>query len=471
MGNIHRGDTLFSLSLVLALILIAAPIGYQRYSDYLQLQDWTVTARETNVISGAAERYLKDNYGEIQKHLLAEKFIAIDAEQLREKGYLDKNISLTNNEGQTYTAYFTLDNLTDKNITGLLLSRQGTVLSEKGMRYIARLMHGESGYISEDNQASGVDGSWKLNTTESGIPAARGHLVTLFSADTLQSVFSESDRLYRYTVPGHPELNQMHADMDLTQHSIRNAGEITGKNVSLSGGLAADSVSAKAGLWSDGTITGETDIRTVTGSLVTRGDKGWINSTHNGGFYMDDDQWVKAWKDKGIETGGEIKGGKISSDGRMTTREYLDVQGTASLNSACSEDGLIAGGGNSGILFCYNGQWTGYMKKSVQLSSLGGKTGSYQGLNGTGELVWMSVTGGNSSLSRSAGDGYCYNFADLSATVNGIMVAHNSSQGKNITPSTSVLFAIPPGANYSVVSRPGQIYGCGYGQFSVSAYQ
>ena len=471
MNNIDRGDTLFSLSLVLALILIAAPIGYQRYSDYLQLQEWTVTAAETDRISAAAERYLKDNYGELQKHLLAEKFIAIDAEQLRQTGYLDKNISLTNNEGQTYTIYFTLDNLTDKNITGLLLSRQGAVLSEKGMRYIARLTHGESGYISEDNQATGVDGSWKLNTTESGIPATHGHLAMLFSANTLQSVFSESDRLYRYRVPGHPELNQMQADMDLTQHGIRNAGEITGKNISLSGGLTAESVSAKAGLWSDGAITGETDIRTVTGSLVTRGNKGWINSTHNGGFYMEDDQWVKVWKDKGIETAGEIKGGKISSDGRMTTSEYLDIKGSASLNSACNDDGLIASGGSAGLLFCYNGQWTGYMKSSVQLSNIGGKAGSYQGVNGTGEIVWMSATGGNSSLSRNAGDGYCYNFADLSATVNGITVAHNSSQGKNITPSTSVLFAIPPGASFSVASRPGQLYGCGYGQFSVSAYQ
>ncbi|SQK74288.1 Uncharacterised protein [Tatumella ptyseos] len=78
----------------------------------------------------------------------------------------------------------------------------------------------------------------------------------------------------------------------------------------------------------------------------------------------------------------------------MTTREYLEVQGSASLNSACNEDGLMANGGNSGILFCYNGQWTGYMKNSVQLSSLGGRTGSYQGVNGTGEMVWMSATGG-----------------------------------------------------------------------------
>ncbi|MBS0855537.1 MULTISPECIES: shufflon system plasmid conjugative transfer pilus tip adhesin PilV [unclassified Tatumella] len=471
MIKIHRGDTLFSLSLVLALILIAAPIGYQRYSDYLQLQEWMVTARQTNIFSEAAEYYLKDHYADLQKSLLAEKVVAVTARQLQQQGYLGKNIFLKNNQGQQYSIFFTLDNLTNKNITGLLLSRQGDPLSEKGMRYIARLMHGESGYISEDNQATGVDGSWQINTALSGIPASRGHLAILLSADTMHSVFSESDRLYRYAVTGHPELNQMHADIDLTRHQLRNAGEITARDISVSDGVSSGNLSAKSGIWSGGNITAETDIRSVGGSLVTRGDKGWINSTHNGGFYMNDDQWVRVWKDKGISTAGEIQAGKISADGRMTAREYLDIKGSASLNTPCSDDGLIANGGSAGILICYNGQWVGFMKNNIHLTSLGGRSGIYQGVNGTGEMVWISASGGNTSLSRVAGDGYCYNFSDLRAMVNGILVANNSSQGKNITPSSSVIFAIPPGAGFSVVSHPAQAYGCGNGQFSLSAYQ
>lgn len=105
MIKIHRGDTLFSLSLVLALILIAAPIGYQRYSDYLQLQEWMVTARQTNIFSEAAEYYLKDHYADLQKSLLAEKVVAVTARQLQQQGYLGKNISLKNNQGQQYSIF------------------------------------------------------------------------------------------------------------------------------------------------------------------------------------------------------------------------------------------------------------------------------------------------------------------------------------------------------------------------------
>lgn len=471
MNTIDRGDTLFSLSLVLALILIAAPIGYQRYSDYLQMQEWDITARQTDIYAEAASKYLKDHYGDLQHQLLAEKVVVLTLSDLKQQGYLQPPVSLVNNQGQNYSVYFTLDNLTDKNITALLISQNGDQLSEKAMRYIARLMHGESGFISTDNQAIGIDGSWSLDTGLSGVPASRGHLITLLSADTEHSVFTESDRLYRYPVAGHPELNQMHTDIDLAGHQIRHAGSIDAVNIAVNNTVSADDLQAHSLVHSDGTITAETDIRSVAGSLVTRGNHGWINSTHNGGFYMDDDNWVKVWKDKGIETAGEIKSGKLTVDGRVTANEYLNIKGDATLNSRCSEEGLIANGGASGILDCYGGVWTGFMKNSLRISSLGNKSGIYQGKNGTGEMVWLTASGGNSTLNRAAGEGYCYNLANLTATVNGVQVASNNTQGKDIIPSTSLIFAVPPDGEFSVISSPGKKYGCGYGEFSVAAYQ
>lgn len=86
MKSIDRGDTLFSLSLVLALILIAAPIGYQRYSDYLQLQEWNLTAQQTERYSGAASRYLKDHYAELQHQLLVEKVVVVGLTDLQQQG-------------------------------------------------------------------------------------------------------------------------------------------------------------------------------------------------------------------------------------------------------------------------------------------------------------------------------------------------------------------------------------------------
>lgn len=47
--------------------------------------------------------------------------------------------------------------------------------------------------------------------------------------------------------------------------------------------------------------------------LRTVGTCGWLSQTYGGGWYMNDANWIKAYADKGVSTGGTIKGGAVQT--------------------------------------------------------------------------------------------------------------------------------------------------------------
>ncbi|HCO8942932.1 TPA: shufflon system plasmid conjugative transfer pilus tip adhesin PilV, partial [Escherichia coli] len=106
------------------------------------------------------------------------------------------------------------------------------------------------------------------------------------------------------------------------------------------------------------------DITSEDGWLITRNNKGWMNTTHGGGFTMTDSQWIRAVNNKGITTEGELKGGKVSggtvrSEGRLSTGEYLQLDKTATAGTSCSPDGLVGRDSKGAILSCQSGVWVG----------------------------------------------------------------------------------------------------------------
>src|SRR5690606_33452745 len=66
----------------------------------------------------------------------------------------------------------------------------------------------------------------------------------------------------------------------------------------------------KVALTGNQTISG---TKTFAGYVHTSGDSGWYNSTYQGGFYMKDTDWIRAYGNKGIYTSGEIRGGTLRS--------------------------------------------------------------------------------------------------------------------------------------------------------------
>lgn len=468
---IHRGDTLFSMSLVLSLVMLAAPIGYQRYTDYFTLQYWHTTASHMNVVKQGAELYIKDNYSTLTSRLKNEALITVTGKALQDAGYIPPAFNVYNNEGQAYRLFITSKESDHKMLVSLLLTEGGQPLSYKGLRYIAQNLDGQGGYVESNNMASGADGGWHLNLADLNIPSESGHLINYLSADYRNTYREESDRLYRYQVEGRPDLNQMHADIDMNGQDVKSAREIKAQTGIFSGNVGAERVVGHKVVWSDGNVMAQADIRSQSGSLVTHGNKGWINETHQGGFYMDDDYWIKSWQGKGIITAGEVRAGTLHSEGRLTADEYLKIKGSGTVNAACEESGLIASGGANGLMACQNGRWISFEKSNRDFQPAGNFIARYSGTNATQDMVWVMAYGGNSRSNRMIGEGKCSNTSSLVAKLNGRVVQNSTNNNINYYSSASVIFGIPSGMDFEVVSEPARNLGCDSGSFSLFFYQ
>ncbi|EGO1996644.1 shufflon system plasmid conjugative transfer pilus tip adhesin PilV [Salmonella enterica] len=107
---------------------------------------------------------------------------------------------------------------------------------------------------------------------------------------------------------------------------------------------------------STGTLT-VTDIRSTGGWIVTRSGKGWMDETHGGGLYMSDNDWLRILNNKGFYTGGEIRGGKVRSDGDVSVGGVLDLDKINVANTYCPKDGSVSRTATGAPLSCQSGIW------------------------------------------------------------------------------------------------------------------
>ncbi|MEW1125405.1 shufflon system plasmid conjugative transfer pilus tip adhesin PilV, partial [Escherichia coli] len=170
------------------------------------------------------------------------------------------------------------------------------------------------------------------------------------------------DRLYRFQVNGRPDLNKMHTAIDMGSNNLNNVGAVNAQTGNFSGnvngvnGTFSGQVKGNSGNF-DVNVTAGGDIRSNNGWLITRNSKGWLNETHGGGFYMSDGSWVRSVNNKGIYTGGQVKGGTVRADGRLYTGEYLQLERTAVAGASCSPNGLVGRDNTGAILSCQSGTW------------------------------------------------------------------------------------------------------------------
>lgn len=217
--RINRGGALVSMAIVLAIVLIAAPIGLERYSNYIEEQTWVVTATHLSTVSQGARRYVKDNYDTLLNQVKGGGNVTLTGQTLRDKGYLPAGFSLTNNNAQTYILAVTRNPSQTDKLVAFVLTAGGQNITFKGQRYIAQNTSGLGGYIEPVNVANGAGGGWQVNLSNMGLNGQSGHLVAYLTSDILDGGTEESDRLYRYQVNGRPDLNKMHTAIDMGERS------------------------------------------------------------------------------------------------------------------------------------------------------------------------------------------------------------------------------------------------------------
>ncbi|HAO0462206.1 TPA: shufflon system plasmid conjugative transfer pilus tip adhesin PilV [Escherichia coli] len=457
MKKTDKGVSLLEVLLVIGIMVMVIPKVYENIENHLNNVRWQNAAEHANTYNTAVRNYVADNASTLLAGSLPK---TITPATLIQKGYLKSGFS-ESNFGQSYITGIAKNSKTSR-LEALTCSNGGQSLSEAGMRSVASMIEGLGGYINSSKQAIGAGGGWSDTPSNYGLNCATGHIAMALVGADLQ----ESDRLYRYSITNRPDLNRMHTAIDMNSNNLNNVGTLNGNAAALSGDISARN-GTFSGAISGNTATTNGDITSNNGWLVTNNSKGWMNSTYGGGWYMSDSSWLRSVNNKGIYTGGQVKGGTVRADGRLYTGEYLQLEGTATAGASCSPNGLVGRDSTGAILSCQSGVWRTSGSSNGSYSNLGSHRGSFSGRNTGSGTLFVYASGGNSG---SAG-GDCANTSRLQGYVAGALISTNASNNPSYGKTAFISFAVPAGATYQITSYPAQNYSCGSGVFSVYAYQ
>ncbi|EGO6118732.1 shufflon system plasmid conjugative transfer pilus tip adhesin PilV [Escherichia coli] len=333
----HDDDKGFILLEILAgliVIGIATPMIYSEIEDWLNEQLYQSAALHADEYNNAIKNYVADKTSS-----LSSKTITVN--ELIQQGYLNNGFSRSP-FGHSYITGIRKNNLSGR-LEALTCTTGGQDIKEDGLRRIAGQINGLGGFMLQNNSVTGAFGGWTDLGSNYQITCNKGHIAMRMAGKDLE----ESDRLYRYSVQGRPDLNRMHTGIDMNNNSITNINEASGKNARFSGDVTSNR---------------------------------WLHP-NGGGFTMTDSEWIRAVNNKGITTEGELKGGKVSggtvrSEGRLSTGEYLQLDKTATAGTSCSPDGLVGRDSTGAILSCQSGVWQNSDKK--ERFTVSGGNGCFQ---------------------------------------------------------------------------------------------
>ncbi|HAN5156895.1 TPA: shufflon system plasmid conjugative transfer pilus tip adhesin PilV [Escherichia coli] len=457
MKKTDKGVSLLEVLLVIGIMVMVIPKVYENIENHLNNVRWQNAAEHANTYNTAVRNYVADNASTLLAGSLPK---TITPATLIQKGYLKSGFS-ESNFGQSYITGIAKNSKTSR-LEALTCSNGGQSLSEAGMRSVASMIEGLGGYINSSKQAIGAGGGWSDTPSNYGLNCATGHIAMALVGADLQ----ESDRLYRYSITNRPDLNRMHTAIDMNSNNLNNVGTLNGNAAALSGDISARN-GTFSGAISGNTATTNGDITSNNGWLVTKNSKGWMNSTYGGGWYMSDSSWLRSVNNKGIYTGGQVKGGTVRADGRLYTGEYLQLEKTATAGASCSPNGLVGRDSTGAILSCQSGVWRTSGSSNGSYSNLGSHRGTFTGRNTGSGTLFVYASGGNGG---SAG-GDCANTSRLQGYVAGALISTNASNNPSYGKTAFISFAVPAGATYQITSYPAQNYSCGSGVFSVFGYQ
>ncbi|MDJ7162408.1 shufflon system plasmid conjugative transfer pilus tip adhesin PilV [Salmonella enterica] len=346
MKKINQGNAqLMSLVLVLGLAMMAAPRGIEMMAQQQSERVWDVTASQFNTVQMAARQYISDNINTLVTQVRPGHPVYVTVNTLKTTGHLPAGFG-ANDHNQSYLIAVVSNPKMTSQLQAFVMTTGGQPWDFGALRHISSNISGLGGYVWPDNQAVGAGGGWKMKLADYGLSSKQGSLVTFIPSDQLGTSGQGNDRLYRYAVNGHPDFNRMHTAIDMDGNNLNNAGDITGKQAIISGEIKGQQA----------TITG--DIKSTGGWITTQGNKGWLNETYGGGFYMSDSSWMRSLNNKGIYTAGEIRGGQLRSDGNVSVAGILTLDQINVADTSCPTNGAVSRTVTGAPLSCQSGRWT-----------------------------------------------------------------------------------------------------------------
>lgn len=405
-NTLSRETGFIAVEMLFGLIAFAimSVIGVRLLANQMDSQDYQIAAQQQQQVAEAAGKYLKDNFATVYASAGTTTPATITPSMLRNTNYLPSGFSDTNAFGQTFVVLARRVNVNQ--LESIVITTGGQSIDEIGTREIAENIGAPGGFIPFDNTGivQGVRGGWQLALSNYGINPGVGHTA---SALFLQNGTIANDYLYRNAIPGKPELNRMNTALSMGGNNINDIASLTASgtatisgNVNVGADVNARSVNASANITgATARISGET---TTGGWFRTQGDTGWYSEKWGGGWYMSDSDWVRVYGNKNLYTGGNVRGGTLTSDGRTTVGEYIDIASAETENNACAKTGLVTRNSSGGLLTCQDGAWKGSSDiKQYGPWTAGGRTAGTRNVSmGTFKACFLTgqqSPGGNAS--------------------------------------------------------------------------
>ncbi len=379
VARLTAGDTRkeagFGLGSMLAAVAIVLLV-YQGFASTLAYFRATPVVNEAAAhmekVSLAAAQYVQDRYANLTSSLpLNGAATTITLATIKDSGYLSPSLADRNPYGQSYSLrvrYATQGSGANmRNVLEPLLVTEGgrPIADNVLLRIAGKLSAGGSIRSNTPAVAIGNSGGWEAQLANFGGTPGAGHLaVGMFFSDAGMI----ADYLYRNSVPGRPEVNQMRTDIDMAANAINNASRVQTGEAHLTrvvaeatacapaGALARDSagnpMSCQDGVWTQiaslNWMPGEGQRMRMT---AANGQTIWVQNT-NGRFRWVNSNWT-------AELASVDQAGNMTAARRLTAGEYLQLGGVATEGTACSPNGLVGASSTGLILSCQSGVWKG----------------------------------------------------------------------------------------------------------------
>lgn len=190
-------------------------------------------AQHLTEVTEAAVSFGRKHYNVLIDQSTPTSGSTIGIEDLRREKFLSDNFKTLNPWRQSYTIY---SREPKEGELQLVILTQGGLgheperpeFANKVVPSTAALAKG--GFIptglngQSTGSLQGAYNAWRMDLGTMGIPSpGAGHLGAVTN---LSSFDVGHDYLYRVEVPGHPELNEMHTELDMTDHAIERVKEI-----------------------------------------------------------------------------------------------------------------------------------------------------------------------------------------------------------------------------------------------------
>ncbi|MCT4533766.1 shufflon system plasmid conjugative transfer pilus tip adhesin PilV [Halodesulfovibrio sp.] len=232
----QAGAAMIDALLALLFLMILMPVLNNYIESGIEQTQQKAVAEHISTVTKAVSKYTKEHRADLLAAATDTKAKEIPFTDVRTAGFLPPSFADRNAWGQRYRIFILEPEA--GTLQAIILTYDGRTHTPDKPKFAsatvpatAAMAGANGGFIptgllagQRSDELRGAYSGWvmPLAATDIPIPPA-GHLGSMVYYDEYDI---RQDYLYRFAVPGKPELNEMHTELDMTDHVIRNVEEV-----------------------------------------------------------------------------------------------------------------------------------------------------------------------------------------------------------------------------------------------------